>query len=150
MNMSLIKGSGQRRSLCLGRTPPAGRTRLRRSHSVIRTRPMIPPVHAHPGRQTTSIVVERIMSERQFAPDEPGWRDLAPQHCGGTPEINKRRRADPPATLNQHIEQAFDGGDDTGESLQRQAYPISSVEQGYGLFRNYAAVVTAEFRREDA
>jgi hypothetical protein len=98
----------------------------------------------------SSLSTETIMSERQLRLDEAGWRDLSPQHCGGTPATKKRRRAGPPATLNQHIEQAFDGGDDTGESLQRQAYPISSVEQGYGLFRNYAAVVTAEFRREDA
>jgi hypothetical protein len=94
--------------------------------------------------------MERIMIDRQFEPGKPGWSDCAPQHRGGTPTTEERRQAGPPATLDQNIEQAFDGTEDIDKNLQQQAYPIRLLKRRYGLSHNYAAFVAAEFRWEGA
>jgi hypothetical protein len=86
------------------------------------------------------------MISGEFAPKEPALGVPVPQLRGGAPNNEERRQAGPPATLDQNIEQAFDVAQGSCKHLERQADPIRWLKQRYGLSRNYAAVVAAEFR----
>jgi len=88
------------------------------------------------------------MQGRRLEPGKSGRSELAPQHRGGASDNEERRQAGPPATLSQIIEQAFDISEDTGKSLQRQAYPVRLLIKRYGLSHNYAGLVAAELRWE--
>jgi hypothetical protein len=90
------------------------------------------------------------MKKQTLQPVEAGLGIPVPHPRGGTLKNEERRRAGPPATLYEGIEQAFDVSKGNGKALERQAYPIRWLKQRYGLSPTYAAIVAAEFVREDA
>ncbi len=87
------------------------------------------------------------MDTIEFEPGDPGWDEPGPQHRGGTSENEERRQAGTLATLEGNIDKAIDEIDDTGKCRLQQAYPIRWLQQRYGLSRNYAAFLAADFRR---
>jgi hypothetical protein len=96
------------------------------------------------------ILTKGTMNERQFEPGEPGSCDPAWDHRGGTPEKAERRQAGTPATLVGNIDNAIDEIDDSVKRRLEQSYPVRLLKQRYGLSRNYAAFIAAEFRWGDA
>ena len=73
-----------------------------------------------------------------------------PRVRGRRPIKEKPRRAGPPERLEGNIDKAIDKPNNAEKSRQEQPYPVRFLSQRYGLSRNYAAFVAAEFRWEGA
>jgi hypothetical protein len=97
-------------------------------------------------QKQANLEMETTMLSGNVEPANPGWGDPAPRNRGGTPEKVERRQAGTPATLVGNIDNAIDEIDDTGKRRLEQSYPVRLLKQRYGLSRNYAAFIAAQFR----
>ena len=90
------------------------------------------------------------MNERWFEPGAPGGSGSASDTRAGSPKKGERRLTGPQTALQMQNVEVLYAKDGNLKSSPQQAYPIRWLKRRYGLSRNYAAFVAAEFRWGDA
>jgi len=123
----------------------AGRTRFRRSHSMIEAEAVASSVPMRSsGRRTTPIFMERTMYERELEPVEPGWGVPTPQPRERTPKTEERRQAGTPATLEGNIDKGIDKYQHTVNQRPEQGRAVRWLVSHYAVSSALAAIIASE------